>query len=478
MTDVAAPRSINYTDTLPLAIASTQNRRSFYPQNGQAFTDTGSNIIRIDVNADGLLDTQQSYLEFTLNNLAVATRCLDQGHVWIKRLTIESGGVILEDINNYNRLVAGILQPAQGSAAYTGEMQVAQGGSSQSDAAGGVLAAAAGPVPTFQNLLPGTIDNTDVGVGDPIDDLTLNNGTQVIPEFPGPNNNFTGQYHLSCGFLNMDKYLPLVLMGQGFTIQLELDVGANIGIVTQVAGPVDTPAIYSITNVKYVAHIVDMQRDFYDMLRNLQSQSGGSLMIGASTFRHFSHTYSSDNGTEDVNITARVRNLENLLWVSTATANVGNSNVYNLSCGSSLGTEAGSYNVFVGAVRYPSNQVTWNVVTNKGESYQELRKCFGSLGSINHGGFLNSCTYLSSIGGGDVTFNGGIPNYSPMGISFRSWRHELEDGVDTSSSALPIRLALQLNAPAGGGVPQTMDIYAQATVLFYFNMDGSVTANI
>ena len=221
-----------------------------------------------------------------------------------------------------------------------------------------------------------------------------------------------------------------------------------------------------------------MQRYFYDMLRNLQSQSSGSLMIGASTFRHFSHTYSSDNGTEDVNITARVRNLENLLWVSTATANVGNSNVYNLSCGSSLGTEAGSYNVFVGAVRYPSNQVTWNVVTNKGESYQELRKCFGSLGSINHGGFLNSCTYLSSISGGDVALNGGIPNYSPMGISFRSWRHELEDGVDTSSSALPIRLALQLNQPAGGGVAQTMDIYAQATVLFYFNMDGSVTANI
>ena len=476
MTDVAAPRSVNYTDTLPLAIASTQNRRSFYPQNGQSFTDTGSNIIRIDVNADGLLDTQQSYLEFTLNNTALATRCLDQGHVWIKRLTIESGGVILEDINNYNRLVAGILQPAQGSAAYTGEMQVAQGGSSQSTQAGQLVAANAAPVSAFQNLLPGTIDAT--GLGGPIDAMTLDNGTQVIPAVGVAGNNFTGQYHLCCGFLNMDKYLPLVLMGQGFTIQLELDVGANIGIMTQVAGPVGTPAVYSITNVKYVAHIVDMQRDFYDMLRNLQSQSGGSLMIGASTFRHFSHTYSSDAATEDINITARVRNLENLLWVTTATANVGNSNVYNLSCGSSLGTEGGSYNVFVGAVRYPSNQVSWNVVTNKGEAYQELRKCFGSLGSINHGGLLNSCTYLSSVSGGDVTFNGGIPNYSPMGISFRSWRHELEDGVDTSSSALPIRLALQLNQPAAGGVAQTMDIYAQATVLFYFNMDGSVTANI
>ena len=33
----AAPRSVNYADTLPLAISSTQNRRSYFPQNGQAF---------------------------------------------------------------------------------------------------------------------------------------------------------------------------------------------------------------------------------------------------------------------------------------------------------------------------------------------------------------------------------------------------------------------------------------------------------
>jgi hypothetical protein len=223
MTDVAAPRSVNYTDTLPLAIASTQNRRSFYPQNGQAFTDTGSNIIRIDVNADGLLDTQQSYLEFTLNNLSAQVRALDQGHAWIKRLTIESGGVILEDINNYNRLVAGILQPAQGSAAYTGEMQVAQGGSSQSTILGQTANADANPVPGFQNLLPNVLDGALVAA----DPQTADNGTAVIDAVGGAQPSTTGQYHLSCGFLNMDKYLPLVLMGQGFTIQLELDVGAR-----------------------------------------------------------------------------------------------------------------------------------------------------------------------------------------------------------------------------------------------------------
>ena len=88
----AAPRSINYSDTLPLAISSTQNRRQYFPQNGQSFTDTGTNIIRIDVQADGMLDAQQSYLEFTLTNNGDGKRAVDQGHCWIKRLTIESAG--------------------------------------------------------------------------------------------------------------------------------------------------------------------------------------------------------------------------------------------------------------------------------------------------------------------------------------------------------------------------------------------------
>ena len=480
MTDVAAPRSVNYTDTLPLAIASTQNRRSFFPQNGQSFTDTGSNIIRIDVNADGLLDTQQSYLEFTLRNLEANTRALDQGHVWIKRLTIESGGVILEDINSYNRLVGGMLQPAQGSATYTRKMQVAQGGSSQSGDVEGTDVVAGRPVDVngikpmagFQNLFPAVI--AQAGGGNVVPAQTQSNGTGVIAVAPA---SVVGQYHLACGFLNMDKYLPLVLMGQGFTIQLELEVGANIGIMT--GGGAGVAAAYEILNVKYVAHIVEMQRDFYDMLRNLQSQSGGSLMIGSSTFRHFSHTYAPAvaGGTEEINITARVRSLENLLWCSTVGANVGNSAIYNLANSSALGTVGGSFNVFVGAIRYPSNQVSWNNINNKGEAYQELRKCFGALGSINHGGLLNACTYLSSSTGSEVALNGGLPRYAPMGISFKSWRHELEDGIDTSSSALPIRLSITTDAN-GGAVANTIDIFAQATVLFYFNMDGTVTANV
>ena len=78
-----------------------------------------------------------------------------------------------------------------------------------------------------------------------------------------------------------------------------------------------------------------------------------------------------------------------------------------------------------------------------------------------------------------VTANaGGAPTYGPMGISFRSFRHELEDGIDTSSRALPIRLEINNNSGNAAVNPQTIDIYAQATILFYINMDGSVTSSV
>jgi len=234
-------------------------------------------------------------LEFTLVNDSGTKRALDQGHCWIKRLTIESAGVILEDINNYNRLVCGILQPAQGSAAYTGEMQLSMRSGAQQDLLlpGGAVAFGE---PYFTNGLSALVD----GAAAPTAAQNQKNGTGAL----GAAESFTGQYHLACGMLNLDKYLPLVLMGQGFTISIELAPGIELGCSAA------NGTGYEISNVRYVAHIVDMARDFYDMLRNLQVASGGSLMIGGSTFRHFTHTMTPGNGTENINISARVRSLE------------------------------------------------------------------------------------------------------------------------------------------------------------------------
>eukprot|EP01043_Picozoa_sp_COSAG02_P127315 COSAG02_NODE_64668_length_260_cov_0.590062_1_plen_73_part_10 len=60
------PKTLDYTDVLPLAVESRSRRRTFFPINGQSFQSGGANIIRIDLSADALLDTQHSYLRFTM----------------------------------------------------------------------------------------------------------------------------------------------------------------------------------------------------------------------------------------------------------------------------------------------------------------------------------------------------------------------------------------------------------------------------
>ena len=111
----AAPTQLRYTDTVPLAIPSSSNRREFTSSNGQEFTPGGANVIRIDINSDNYLDTAHSYLQadFKYNSISgSSTFAPDVGPMWINRLSILSGGVLLEDITSYNKLYA-FLQLAQ-----------------------------------------------------------------------------------------------------------------------------------------------------------------------------------------------------------------------------------------------------------------------------------------------------------------------------------------------------------------------------
>ena len=106
-----APRQVAYENQLPLAIESKSQRRKFFPEGATTYGPNGngnghSNIIRIPINADSLLDVQHSYLQFTINNLDGGGRTmgLDVGIPWLKRVRIESAGTTLEDIDNYNKL--------------------------------------------------------------------------------------------------------------------------------------------------------------------------------------------------------------------------------------------------------------------------------------------------------------------------------------------------------------------------------------
>ena len=108
------PKTLDYTDVLPLAVESRSRRRTFFPVNGATFNSAGANIIRIDLSADALLDTQHSYLrfDFTPNTRSCGFDTAG-GHAFIRRIRVEQSGTVLEDINAYNRLMGGIVLPCQ-----------------------------------------------------------------------------------------------------------------------------------------------------------------------------------------------------------------------------------------------------------------------------------------------------------------------------------------------------------------------------
>ena len=89
--------------------------------------------------------------------------------------------------------------------------------------------------------------------------------------------------------------------------------------------------------------------------------------------------------------------------------------------------------------------------------------------------------------GDDAGFSDAAPNgsrgnrckFSPYGIDLESFRHEIENGIDTSSRALPITLHTQHSADPRGadGVCNQLLMYVLYDSLFYVNMDGSVSVS-
>jgi hypothetical protein len=448
MATIAAPNSVNYADQFPLGIQATSHRRLFFPSTGDKYSPGGSNIIRIDINYDGLLDTAQSYLMFKFKNTSTKKMKLDLGQPVISRLRVESGGVVLEDIQDYNQLLGGILVPSQSGFGnfHHESFNTNLGTGKVTTASNDNQLAACGYLQ--RNTSADTEQNA-------------NNFTGVI----GPGDEFTMCYKLVSGLLDNDKYLPLVLMNAGLTISLELSPGNAVG-VSEHGDPVDID--YEVSAVRYVAHLIDLQRDFYTAMRGAQQQAGGNLTIAGTSFR--SYTATVGTGLENtLNIPARVRSIKSVFWkISTADSN----QQYNLSTGNHANIS--SYQLKISATNYPPTAVNVNAVTNKIEPYLELQKAFGKLGSTVHSDLLGAGSYLIlediDIDWADTR----ALSFAPFGIDLESFRHEIENGVDTSTRSLPMTLTL---TGSGATKKLTVDVFVMYDALFYVDMNGAVNVS-
>lgn len=527
-----APRQILYENQLPLAIESKSTRRLFFPEGGSVYGPTGNtsghpNIVRIPINADSLLDVQHSYLQFKIRNEnAVANNGIgpDFGVPFIRRLRIESGGTTLEDIEEYGKLYGGVLFPTQASVGAVQDSSITTGGigataGALSDVlpqtiadgdvkmdagaqvaagdvgnAGDIATAIAEAVKNAGNTLAGKLEGQTNG-------MTISGASTIaglkhsLPSKLGPSEEITYNVPLVSALMNMDKYLPLVMLNAGLVLELELDVVNSLGIATadsrgaQVYGGANCN--WSMRDVRYVAHLIDLQRDFYDKMRMVMEGSGGVLQLAGSTFRHYSGNSVTADTDVTINIPARVKSIKSVFFTHTRSSDKGANNRFYID---SVPNNMSEYQFRIGSVVYPPTSVKLTATahdgkyTNKGEAYSELRKAFGTLGDYSEGGVaLSNDTFLSgepSANKPDVptTTAGNTepqqPLFNPFGLDFEAFpKTALESGVNSADRSLPMSLEIKKVSGNGPDAVNT-DVWVMCDAIFYVNLDGSISVSI
>tara|TARA_R110000851_G_scaffold201298_1_gene352458 strand:- start:738 stop:2192 length:1455 start_codon:yes stop_codon:yes gene_type:complete len=477
------PKTLDYTDVLPLAVESKSRRRTFFPTNGAEFSTAGNNIIRIDLSADALLDTQHSYLRFTMTATA-GTAGLDPagGHAFISRLRVEQSGTILEDIQSYNKLMGAIVLPCQASSDYEGVRTLTEGQRTPFSAVGSSV-----PDPIATALVGGAVP-----VGTAIDGV--GSGTNGIAQMAaGDTHDFC--IPLNSGLLNCEKLIPLMLMSAPLTIELELASPAEC-----VAGA--AACIPTIQNVRYVANLVEVGNDVGQQLRMLQEMSGGVLTLTGQTYRHFSGTVTAGTSETNINIPARVKSMKSIFFNMPGLNAAGNTaaSFANYDVGTGIHSNVDSFQFKIGSVTYPPTPVRCQFGTQSaaaisteskvaGETVLELEKAWGNVGSrMGLGSKCNASMFYTIPNiraippvAGNVLIDGNRQRYAPFGLDMEAFqRVAIESGVNTADRSLPISLILTHGAGQGGvnAIASQLDAYVLADALFYINSDGSMSVSV
>tara|TARA_R100000406_G_scaffold93334_1_gene83352 strand:+ start:3483 stop:4841 length:1359 start_codon:yes stop_codon:yes gene_type:complete len=380
------PKTLDYTDVLPLAVESRSRRRTFFPINGQTFQSGGANIIRIDLSADALLDTQHSYLRFSMTP-QTRTCGIDYagGHAFIKRLRVEQSGVVLEDINSYNRLMGAIVLPCQSGDDHHKERSMTEGQrakgqlgtitttATQNDMTDDIIQAGQGGATASAQLTLGRLNNKQ-------DQIALTKSYNFcIP--------------LSSGILNNEKLIPLMLMSAPLTIEIELAPSLE-----PVVYATDNTGSYDISNVRYIANLIEVGQDVAGQLRMVQEMSGGVLTLAGQTYRHFTGAITGTTGDQIINVPARVKSMKSLFFASGSTG--ASFDEYDVGHGGNMKLD--EYQLKIGSVVYPPTPIkagfgsgvagTNGVYLTRSEVVMELAKAWGNVGSTKGLGQLDSTT--------------------------------------------------------------------------------------
>lgn len=436
------PTGIQYK-LQPMGLEATSNHREFFPENGATeYGPSGSgksNIIRIPLNVQGLVDGRHSYLKFTFTNKTSDAKdyyLYPSASNVIRRLRIlSSSNVELERIDNYNNLHA-----------------------------------------TLSDLLMPRNYRTTVGnacEGFAFTEQLGENGNEAFADMKIPQNTSRGfAIPLLSGFLN-SKYVPsFATSGQGIVLELELDNAYSVGAVDS-----DTPN-YTISNVRFICDVIDMSPDFYqsfkEALKMRPIQWGNVCYYGTTSTVAAGANINAILGLKFRSINAIIATLR-----STTALNGKYKFAMARLALNGITDNSVSYNWRIGSKLFPQAPITVKS-SDVSQAFSETMKAFTALGNVQVSGSLNSFNFAYSIQDYITPRPGPIyaidlANYS-QDVSVR------ESGLDTSSNGLLCEfVASGVNSAGVAGTnpqadPKQIDAYAQYDCVWTLDGMGNLTA--
>ena len=332
-------------------------------------------------------------------------------------------------------------------------------------------------------------------------DFFHHNDNTVASNRLEPNDNpltskFTYNFTLISAILNQPKYFPLIFTNMGLDILIYLEDAVNIGAW----GADPTGTGYEITDVRYHCHLVDVDKSFYDRMRQSMMSSGGVLQFSGTTYKHYLDSAANNSTPHQLQISTRVRSL-NALYVRPQRQALNNRfDVFCISQGETCGMK--NYQYRIGSVVYPQQAVKV-VKSNMGESYNELRKCIGVLGNYSHNSWINEKTYkigpLVVTDGNDhdatrmddpavaatTADSGGIKNFFVAAYGFSGFaKTAAESGINISDRALVCTCVVErdsLVTTNGAAIMPSeirYDIFAETDILIFLTADGQISTRI
>eukprot|EP01051_Picozoa_sp_SAG22_P016833 SAG22_NODE_2468_length_2538_cov_15.117261_1_plen_347_part_10 len=331
------PKQLNYAQgVLPVAIESRSNKRTFEPINGNTFAPGNNAICRLNINSDNLCDFTHSYLQAVLTNTSTKALALDTGIPWINRVQILSGGQELESISEYSRLHS-MIEAIQGNPNQSGELSLTQNARFPMSDNTSIASASVSITGTDGSLTKQQVqDAVASGVGQGLARVVDRHGKVTDPNAIAAGASYTFNFSLISAILNQPKYFPLIFTNLGLDIYIHLETPENIGVWS------DTPdqGGYSISNVQYHCHLVDVDKSFYDRMRQSMMASGGVLQFSGTTYKHYLDSHANGGDTHNVQISTRVKSL-NALFVRPQRQNLNNNkDTFCISQGESCGMDS------------------------------------------------------------------------------------------------------------------------------------------